>query len=499
MRRPGLNPPLLGIMALAVVLRTLVWWPRHNFFGVLEYDDGVYYVASKLLLAGRLPYSDFTIVHPPGLSLLLLPAAAVGDLLGDAAGMAAGRIEMQLFVLANIALIYRLGRLLPLQSGSRVPLLAAGLYALMPNAVSAGHTILLEPLVTFACLLGSWLLFRPPSPGRGRLFLAGFCFAAGTGLKLFAGAYVLAAVVTLLAAKRYRALGSVVLGGVAGTVLLLVPFFLADPRAAWHDVVVTQLSRPTNPSVPHGLDRIASTVGFGYATVPLGLLLLVAIALGTVLAWRRTRSPQLLYWAVFAVPVLLAFSGSPTYFLHYGEFLGPAVALLASQLAVLGGRMRWPQLALAAVVVVFGIGTGVAATDVRGQPDLRALAAAHVPDHACVYYDAVSLALAAEVYQPSSPTCPSYVDGRGVALTQNTDWPNRTSFYPAGFVADTAWQLATVAQMRASQFLLLRHDPTDFPEWDTATREYAVTHFAVVARHRGGRQPFELWQRVRPG
>jgi hypothetical protein len=103
-------------MALAVVLRTLVWWPRHNFFGVLEYDDGVYYVASKLLLAGRLPYSDFTIVHPPGLSLLLLPAAAVGDLLGDAAGMAAGRIEMQLFVLANIALIYRLGRLLPVST-----------------------------------------------------------------------------------------------------------------------------------------------------------------------------------------------------------------------------------------------------------------------------------------------------------------------------------------------------------------------------------------------
>jgi len=60
----------------------LVWWPSHNLFGVLEYDDGVYYAAARLLLDSYLPYSDFSIVHPPGVSLVLLPAAVFGYLLG---------------------------------------------------------------------------------------------------------------------------------------------------------------------------------------------------------------------------------------------------------------------------------------------------------------------------------------------------------------------------------------------------------------------------------
>ena len=70
------------MVVVGVALRTLVWWPPHNLFGVLEYDDGVYYAAARLLLDGYLPYSDFSIVHPPGVSLVLLPAAVFGYLLG---------------------------------------------------------------------------------------------------------------------------------------------------------------------------------------------------------------------------------------------------------------------------------------------------------------------------------------------------------------------------------------------------------------------------------
>src|SRR5438445_7887326 len=100
-------------MVVAIALRTYPWWLSNNLLGVLEYDDGVYYAAARLLLHGRLPYSSFTIVHPPGLSLLLAPAALLGNAFGDDVGMAAGRVEMQLFAVANIGLVYLLARRLP--------------------------------------------------------------------------------------------------------------------------------------------------------------------------------------------------------------------------------------------------------------------------------------------------------------------------------------------------------------------------------------------------
>ena len=101
------------MVVVGVALRTLVWWPSHNLLGVLEYDDGVYYAAARLLLDSYLPYSDFSIVHPPGVSLVLLPAAVFGYFLGDPIGMVAGRVEMQLVVALNIVLVYRLAALLP--------------------------------------------------------------------------------------------------------------------------------------------------------------------------------------------------------------------------------------------------------------------------------------------------------------------------------------------------------------------------------------------------
>jgi hypothetical protein len=187
----------------------------------------------------------------------------------------------------------------------------------------------------------------------------------------------------------------------------------------------------------------------------------------------------------------LAFATSPTYFTHYGESLGPAVALLVSRAL----DIRKGALIAIAFAVAFAIGTGVQLSDLRGQEDLRA-ATADIPNGSCVYSDAISLPLMAGVYTAPSPRCPSYVDGRGVALTQNTTWDNRVSFYPDGFVADKRWQEANVEQMRHADYLLLRHSPPTFPEWDGSTRAYVLSHFTLAVRHPNGRQPFELWKRT---
>ena len=61
----------------------------------------------------------------------------------------------------------------------------------------------------------------------------------------------------------------------------------------------------------------------------------------------------------------LAFATSPTYFTHYGEFLGPAVALLVSRAL----DIRRGALIAIAFAVAFVIGTGVQLSDLRGQED----------------------------------------------------------------------------------------------------------------------------------
>jgi alpha-1,2-mannosyltransferase len=480
------------VVIVGVVLRTLVWWPSHNLFGVLEYDDGVYYATARLLLDGYLPYSDFTIVHPPGASLVLLPAAVFGYLFGDLIGMVAGRVEMQLVAALNIVLVYRLAARLPGDptTRSRRALVAAALYAVMPNAVAAEQTILLEPLATCACLVAVWCLLRHDAPTRFDLVTCGVFLVTGIALKLFALAYLVAVVGYLLWTRRPRSLLPLGAGGLLATAVVIAPFVVENPTEAWHDVVVTQLSRPRNPFVPDGLDRVVNMVGLADITIPLALVL---IALFAVVTFRRF-DPQIGLWVSVLVITALAFATSPTYFTHYGESLGPAVALLVSR--TLDTRKGTP-IAIA-FAVAFTIGTCVQLSDLRSQGDLRA-ATADIPDGSCVYSDAISLPLMADVYTAPGPRCPSYVDGRGLALTQNTDWDNRVSFYPHGFVADKRWQEANVEQMRHADYLVLRYPPPTFPEWDVSTRAYVLSHFSLAVSHSDGRQPFELWKRTTPG
>lgn len=492
-------PPLPALVVLAIVLRTGTWWSPHTLLGVMEYDDGVYYAAAKLLLHGMLPYRDFTIVHPPVLAVVLLPAAAIGQLLGDPVGMASARIGMQVVAAANVVLVHRLALRLPAapERAGRAALLAAGLYAVMPNTVSAERTVLLEPFVTLACLTGLLLLLRRDDVSRRAAFGCGVLLVAGVGVKLFAGGYVVAVVVWLLAARRLRLLPAYVGGLAAGTAVLLAPLVLAAPSTAWHDVVVTQLSRPENAGVDHGLERAASMVGLGYGPALLGVLLLVVVLVRAGLLLREHPGSSLVVWLTVLGLGGVAVLWAPTYFLHYGAFLAPALVLLASRLVAFPSA-RPAAVAALVVAALFCVGTGAQLLHQHGQPDLRA-AVASVPEGSCVYTDAVSLALAADVFQDPSDRCPSFVDGRGVALTQSTDWPKGVDFYPEGFVAAGRWQAENVAQMRKADYLLLRSSPERFPEWTDATRGYVLDHFTRVWSAGEGSRLRELWKRTTPG
>jgi hypothetical protein len=323
---------------------------------------------------------------------------------------------------------------------------------------------------------------------------------AGIGVKLFAGAYVLAVLGWLLAGRRRSLIPAFAAGLGAGSLVLLGPFVALAPTQAWHDVVVTQLSRPTNTRVDHGHERALSMLGLGWLPSPVGAIVLAALAACLVRALRKEPS-ALALWTALLVPSGIAILWAPTYFLHYGAFLGPAVAILCSRLLLADADRRWRALSTAsaaAVLVAFCIGSGSDVLHQRARPDLATVKDV-VPDDSCVWFDAVSVALAADVYRLPSAECPSWVDGRGVALTESRGWPKGVDFYPAGFVADSAWQAGTVAQMRHADFLLLRHAPASFPEWTPETRAYVLDHFSLQWSQGRDARVVELWKRETSG
>ena len=66
------------------------------------YDDGVLFGSSLRLVHGVLPYRDFIFAQPPGITLLLVPAALLAKVAGTAWGMAAARIPTLLASTAGV-------------------------------------------------------------------------------------------------------------------------------------------------------------------------------------------------------------------------------------------------------------------------------------------------------------------------------------------------------------------------------------------------------------
>src|SRR5262249_49280035 len=72
--------------------------------GVTEYGQGPSFGSAVRLLQGSVPYHDFVIVQPPGITLLMTPAALLAKLTGTAVGMATGRILTSLAGVAAVVL-----------------------------------------------------------------------------------------------------------------------------------------------------------------------------------------------------------------------------------------------------------------------------------------------------------------------------------------------------------------------------------------------------------
>src|SRR5260370_34374281 len=91
-RRPwAVYAVIIAATVLAVGLRLYDLSRPGYLFGISEYDDGTDFGSAVRLLHGAVPYRDFIMVQPPGITLIMFPVAAATKALGTDAGMAVGR------------------------------------------------------------------------------------------------------------------------------------------------------------------------------------------------------------------------------------------------------------------------------------------------------------------------------------------------------------------------------------------------------------------------
>lgn len=442
---PGVTILLATALALAVRLFTLT---RPAFFtGAFEYDDGVYLGAAIRLTEGALPYKDFAFVQPPGILLLMTPAALVARLTTTAAALAFARV---LTVLASTACVPLAGNLVRYR-GALVTAVTCGILAVYPDDIAAAHTLLLEPWMNLCCLLAANAAFRRGRLARpARLAWAGAALGVAGAVKFWAvvPAAVLLVLCLVVAEQRTRRVGALLAGLVAGFVLPVAPFALAAPVTFIRSTLLDQASRigtavPLSLRLAHvtGLIDVLNTHGklslhaganslfaggvvASISSVSAGWLPFAAAAvLVAVIAAGYARSPRQrsqLEWfslatAVLACVLILSYSA---FFYHYPAFGAPWLALTVGAAAgsLAGTRQARRVLVAACAVVVLGVAalqlSEVAPLSARSTAAISPL----IPAGACVVTDQTSLLISADRFGPPRAGCPDVIDSLATTL-----------------------------------------------------------------------------------
>lgn len=412
---------VVAIVALAVRLVPLL---PTGLRGRLGYDEGVHLAGAQELLAGSLPYVDFTFLHPPGVLVLMLPFALVGQVVGADVALVAARLTVMGVAAVNAVLVAHLLR----GHGRAAALVGGGAYALWGAAALAERAVLLEPLLNLGLLVSLVLLAGQPS--HWRAVLAGAVLGLTCSVKVWPALLAATVLAVLLLVDRARArpwAAGVLLGGLAWS----VPTLAMGRGAAVEQVLDTQAARERRVDL---LDRLVTLDGASGLdqvpwTVPLELRAGLVVLVVTVLLVVGLRLRLVLWTAVCVVALVEVLVLAPSYYRHYAAYTAPGLALLAGAVSgrLLRGRTavaapRAPALvALAALAVTFVVG----ATAERELPRLpltqmAALASAHP----CVWSNDATVLLLADV-RTRREDCRQIVDGMGTGLRLGARERNR--------------------------------------------------------------------------
>ncbi|HEV2372894.1 MAG TPA: glycosyltransferase family 87 protein [Streptosporangiaceae bacterium] len=465
--------------------------------GVSEYDDGTDFGSAVRLIQGYLPYHDFTMVQPPGITLLMAPVALATKGMGTTVGMAVARV---LTALASAAAVPLAG-LLTRHRGLTAVLVACGLTAVFPDSLLGARTVLLEPWLVLFCLLGALAVFARDEVAVGwrRLAVAGCAFGFAGAVKVWAVLPVL--VILALIARAPRRAAVFAAGVAVGFLTSVLPFALTAPGAFYRDVVVAQLVRSDIMRVPFGY-RLQHMLGLSHlstmptpALVVIGLVVVAAITATMVAGSRLTHArPPALDWfaALSCLVVVVSFLWPADFYYHYTAFLVPFLALaigLPADRLLTGLRatstrprraalLRRCAMATAALTLVtFAVLQGVAEGSEASQVSATELntVARLVPPGTCVFTDQVSYTIAINRFVSRVPGCSPMIDGVGTdyALSGGRNGQNGAGREPA---VQALW----LAGMRSAQFVWLTLQADRRVPWTPRILAYFHAHFVPL-------------------
>ncbi len=510
LRRAGLTTPVnLIIMAatlLALGLR-LYQLSRPGFLlSVNEYDDGPYFGSAVRLVNGALPYRDFLIVQPPGITLLMLPAALISKLTGTAWGMAIGRILTALISAASVALAGLLVR----HRGILATVIVCGIMAVYPDSIQAVKTVLVEPWLVLFCLIGALAVFDGDrfTTSRRRLIWGGVAFGFGGAVEPWAVFPVI--VIAALALGRPRRLLAYAGGVTAGFLIPVVPFAALAPGNFYDAIIVAQIGNRPDATRAALWVRLADMTGLADVSRPTHLLelavavLIVAVVAGSagldfLLTWRPPPVLDLFVLATTGL-VVAAFFWSDQFHYHFAAFLAPFLAMaIALPLSALVRDIRLlygggggagaaegtaPPILLWGATALAGLAILVLAViqfqwETNNTPHLPTSVVTQaqklIPPGSCLLADEVSFAVMTNRLVSDVPGCSLLLDATGTnyAYSGGRDPETGAARYPR---VDAVWTYA----FDHAQYVWLSGLNNHRVAWTPQLRAYFQAHFTRI-------------------
>lgn len=444
---------VLVVVVVAALLARLVpvLRARGGLGGIYAYDDAVHFGAALALMHGQLPYRDFLFLQPPGIVLALSPFGALAALTGDSVAFELARLSWMALGAVNAVVVAWLLR----RCGLLAVLVGGCWYAVYLPAVVSEWTTMLEGLANLWILLALGLFTRGVRArwpfGRAAL-LGGGLLGLSAATKIWGVLIVLLVTVGLAATRRWRAALLAALGGLLGTTLVCLPFFLAAPATMWRMVVTDQLGRPRG----HHLlaNRLPSLLGLPHGLHEHSLVLAAALTV-LLFAVFACRVQQLRIAPILLVALTAMLLLAPSYYPHYAGVLGGPYALtvgsacgwtstFASNRGGLTRRAMVGGFGVGWVVLLVGFAVPLAAVvpSSRALPS-RSLAASLRPLPGCVVADEPVVLVRTEMFSRNLVRgCRVVVDLSGYTYDLHPDRSVRR-------IRDSAFQQVVLTYLRS--------------------------------------------------
>ena len=454
-------------------------------------------------------YAPYLIVQPPGITLLMLPAALLSKVTGTAWGMAVGRILTSLAGAASVTLVGLLVR----HRGLLATVIACGICAVYPDSVQAAKTVLVEPWLVLFCLIGALAVFDRDQVTRSgrRIFWGGVAFGFGGAVEPWAIFPVIVVAILLLppAAPGWpRRLARYLAGVAAGFLIPVVPFAALAPGNFYAATITAQIggrAGATRVAIWPRLQAMTGLADLSRSTHLVDAIAAVAIVgfvlggLGLAFLLTRRLPPALDLFALGSgVLVVGAFLWSVQFHYHFGAFLAPflglAIGLTASALlpdprpgpgggwtAPLAAGWAAAGLAALAIVVMAGYQYQWESHQVAHLPlSVTARAQRLIPPGACLLADEMSFAVMVNRLTSDVPGCSLLLDSTGTnfALSHGRDPETGAARYPK---LDAVWTYA----FDHAQYVWLSGLNQHRVAWTPQLTSYFDSHFTRILRAGG--------------